>query len=171
LRVQGLELKVGMPGRGSGPRVPDMELQVVCLRGMGEPARAPLGMAEEESPQVWFEDYVEVWFDRCLRTLEFLTVAGLAIVVTAGAIYEICWILWGHFPPDRQSRMRDALNMLNGNWKVGLLLLIPLFYRTVRAFLQRAEEFAGIKAPRQPVTTHTGRLKPSSQDNSPSTGG
>jgi CMP-N-acetylneuraminic acid synthetase len=84
------------------------------------------------------------------------------------AIYETYCVLFGSPPSDRQMRMQNALTMLNGNWKIGLLLLIPLFYRTVRAFLQRAEEFAGIKAPREPVATRTGKLKPTLQDNSSS---
>lgn len=135
---------------------------------MGEPIRGLLELPEAEPSESWFERYVELWIDRCLKVLEFLIVAGLAIVVFTGAIYETCWVLWGSLPSDRQTRMQNALTMLNGNWKIGLLLLIPLFYRTVRAFLLRAEEFAGIKAPREPVATRTGKLRPASQGNSPS---
>jgi hypothetical protein len=45
--------------------------------------------------------------------------------------------------------------MANENWKIGLLLLVPLFYRTVRAFLERVEEFMGMKAPRTPILPST----------------
>ena len=134
---------------------------------MGEPITGVSNIPEAESSESWFERYVELWFDRCLRTLEFVTVAGLAIAVLTLATYETYWVLWGHLLADRQTRMQNVVGMLNGNWKIGLLLLIPLFYRTVRAFLQRAEEFAGIKAPREPVATHTGKLKPPLKDNSP----
>ncbi len=34
----------------------------------------------------------------------------------------------------RQERFATALNTLSDNWKVGLLLLVPLFYRTIRGF-------------------------------------
>ena len=134
---------------------------------MGESTKKPLESAETESSESWFERHVELWLDRVLKILEFLTVAGLAAVVFTSAIYETYWVLWGCLPSDRQTRMQSVLAMLNGNWKIGLLLLIPLFYRTVRAFLQRAEEFAGIKAPREPVATRTGKRKPPLPNNSP----
>lgn len=133
---------------------------------MGEPIKGILELPEEESSEPWFESNVELLFDRCLKVLEFLTVAGIAIVVIISAIYETSWVLWGCLPPDRQTRMQNALAMLNGNWKIGLLLLIPLFYRTVRAFLQRVEEVAGIKAPRLPSAERIRKIP--SQDNSPS---
>ncbi len=131
---------------------------------MNAPVKGLLELPEDESSESWFEKYVETYLDRLLRLLEFLTVAGLAIVIFAGAIYEMWWVLCGSLASDRQTRMQNALAMLNGNWKIGLLLLIPLFYRTVRAFLQRAEEFAGIKAPREPVATRVGKRKSSSED-------
>ena len=113
-------------------------------------------MREPQESESLFER-VELCLDRCLTILEFLTVAGLAIVVVTAAVYETCWVFWGCLQSDRQARMQTALDILNKNWKIGLLLLIPLFYRTVRAFLQRAEEFAGIKAPREPVAKRTGK--------------
>ncbi|HXL23237.1 MAG TPA: hypothetical protein VOA78_12265 [Candidatus Dormibacteraeota bacterium] len=68
---------------------------------------------------------MEPWLDRCLKVVEFATVAGLAGVVFTMAIYETYWVLWGGFSQDRQVRAQAALTMLNGNWKIGLLLLIP----------------------------------------------
>jgi|SRR5882724_1978242 len=135
---------------------------------MDGPSPKPPAPSEEESREPWFERSVEPWLDRCLKIVEFLTVAGLAGVVFTTAIYETYWVLWGFTPSDRQDRVQTVLGMLNGNWKIGLLLLIPLFYRTVRAFLQRAEEFAGIKAPRQPVASHIRKRKPASEHNSSS---
>lgn len=135
---------------------------------MDEPSPKLLESSEEESREPWFERSVEPWLDRCLKIVEFLTVAGLAGVVFTIAIYETFWVLWGCTPSARQDRVQTVLTMLNGNWKIGLLLLIPLFYRTVRAFLQRAEEFAGIKAPRQPVTSHIRKRKSALEDNSSS---
>jgi hypothetical protein len=114
--------------------------------------------ARKSESSSWFGD-LELCLDRSLNILEFLTVAGLAIVVITAAVYEACWVFWGCAESARQTRMQTALAVLNKNWKIGLLLLIPLFYRTVRAFLQRAEEFAGIKAPREPVTARRGNLK------------
>lgn len=38
------------------------------------------------------------------------------------------------------------LKALSANWQGLLLLLIPLFYRSIRAFLDRVEEAWGVKA-------------------------
>jgi len=127
----------------------------------------PNEVLETEPSESWFETSVEPVLDRCLRVLEFLTVSGIAFIVLTAAIYETGWVLWGFSPPDRQTRMQTALTVLNGNWKVGLLLLIPLFYRTVRAFLQRVEEFAGMRTSRAPVATRTGKREQPPKDDSP----
>ena len=37
------------------------------------------------------------------------------------------------------------MKMLNENWKVGLLILIPLFYRTIRMFLERVRKAFGME--------------------------
>ncbi len=63
----------------------------------------------------------------------------------------MCWVLKGPEYLSRQSRLQAILTMLSENWKIGLVLLIPLFYRTIRGFLERAEKFAGITAPHAPV--------------------
>jgi hypothetical protein len=64
--------------------------------------------------------------------------------------------LWG----GRQQRLADSLKMLNENWKVGLLILVPLFFRTIRAFLERVEKAFGMEAPRKPVATSEGTNPP-----------
>lgn len=115
--------------------------------------------AQDREP--WFKRRIEPFFDGSLRIVEFLTVIGIAIVILLVAFSEGYWILWGALGSDRQSRLQSVLSLLNGNWKIGLLLLIPLFYRTIRAFLERAEEFAGIKAPREALAM--GRAKPNPQ--------
>jgi hypothetical protein len=94
---------------------PDSNLlvEVVFLATMTETASAAPEPPEPEA-ESWFEAYAEPYFDRCIRTFEFLTVAGLAIAIGAGAIYEVAWVLWGHDPQLRQSRMHSALDMLNG---------------------------------------------------------
>jgi hypothetical protein len=37
------------------------------------------------------------------------------------------------------------LSVLSENWKALLLLLIPLFYRTIRTFLEEVQKFAGME--------------------------
>ncbi len=122
----------------------------------------------QTSSESWFERLIEPWLERCLKALEFITVAGLAIFISSVAIYLGGWVIWGSLPADRHTRTSQALSMLNENWKIGLILLIPLFYRTIRAFLERAEEFAGIKAPRQPVALQAGTPNPPPRDESTS---
>ena len=96
----------------------------------------------------WF-DKVEPWLDRVLKFLEVVIVLVLAVVILAVTGYEIVWVFRGNQWPS-QVRLEAALKALNENWKVVLLLLVPLFYRTIRGFLERVEEFAGAKAPRIP---------------------
>ena len=144
---------------------PSQISSMICLPSMSEPSKGILEPPEEESSDSWFESSLEPFFDRCLKALEFLTVAGIAAVVITSAIYEVSWVFWGCLPADRQTRMQNALTMLNGNWKIGLLLLIPLFYRTVRAFLERVERFAGMEAPRTPSAIGSAKPNPSAQAN------
>jgi hypothetical protein len=106
----------------------------------------------------WF-DKVEPWLDRILECLEVAMVFTLAIGILVATVYEVIWI----FPSDpstRQGRLAGVLRALNENWKAGLLLLVPLFYRTIRGFLERVEEFAGAKAPRIPESTSPEKPNP-----------
>ena len=45
--------------------------------------------------------------------------------------------------------MLALLTAVDENWKVVVLLAVPLFYRTVRRFLEQVEEFWGVKRPRR----------------------
>jgi hypothetical protein len=47
----------------------------------------------------------------------------------------------------RQARIIALMKGLNDNWKAALVLLVLLFYRTVRIFLEQAEEAWGVKRP------------------------
>ena len=49
-------------------------------------------------------------------------------------------------PLSGSNRIEAALKMLNENWKVGLLILVPLFYRTIRMFLERVRKVWGMEA-------------------------
>jgi hypothetical protein len=102
-------------------------------------------------PESWF-DKVEPWFDRILECLEVALVLVLALAILVATVYEVTWIARG-YQSDSQVRLAAALKALNENWKAELLLLVPLFYRTIRGFLERVEEFAGAKAPRRPKST------------------
>ena len=53
-----------------------------------------------------------------------------------------------------KSPLVAILTTLSENWKGLLLLLIPLFYRTVRTFLEKVKKFAGMETePEEKRTT------------------
>jgi hypothetical protein len=43
------------------------------------------------------------------------------------------------------SQQRDVIAFVAQNWKIVLVLMIPLFYQTVRTFLEEVQEAWGIK--------------------------
>jgi hypothetical protein len=104
-----------------------------------------------ETAESWF-DKVEPWFDRVLECVEVLMVLALGAGILTATLFEVIWTFHGD-PCGRHLHLEAALKTLNENWKAGLLLIVPLFYRTVRGFLERVEEFAGAKAPRKPKST------------------
>lgn len=114
-----------------------------------------------DASESWF-DKVEPWLDRVLECLEVAMVLVLAAGILVATGYEIIWIFNGD-PLTRQARLAAALRTLNENWKALLLLLIPLFYQTIRGFLERVEEFAGAKAPRTPKSTSPEKPNPPEQ--------
>ena len=85
--------------------------------------------------------------DRSSISGQTLLLSAAFVTGATSFVYEIGWVIFAG--ADRQLRLNDALKLLSNNWKAGVLLLVPLFYRTIRAFLERVEEVAGMKA-RQP---------------------
>jgi hypothetical protein len=105
--------------------------------------RAPMPSAEDSLS--WFDKF-ELFLDRCVRCGEAVIVLLLMLIVVAGLLYQTWWILWTT-ADCRQVRFAQSLKTIDDNWKVGLIILIPLFYRALRAFLERVEEVGGVKAP------------------------
>lgn len=97
-------------------------------------------------------DKLELFLDRCVSCGEAFIVLCLLLAIISVIVFESAWVLWpsseGH-----QARFNQVLKNLNDNWKVGLVILIPLFFRAIRAFLERLEEFGGIKAPHKVKTS------------------
>jgi hypothetical protein len=93
---------------------------------------------------------LEVYSDRTLKVCEILLVLSLTAALLGFIGYQVVWI-WRQCP---EERIKSTLTMLNENWKVGLLLLVPLFYRTVRMFLERVRKFLGMETrdPEQEIT-------------------
>jgi hypothetical protein len=109
----------------------------------------------------WF-DRVQPWFDHVLEFLEVLMVLVLAVGILVVTGYEVAWVVGGWLSPT-QPRLATVLKTLNENWKALLLLLVPLFYRTIRGFLERVEEFAGAKAPRKAKSASPQTVNPPEQ--------
>jgi hypothetical protein len=79
--------------------------------------------------------------DRTLKACEALLVIFLTAALLGFIAYQITWIV-ASCP---EERIKSTFTMLNENWKVGLLLLVPLFYRTIRMFLERVRKFLGME--------------------------
>jgi len=91
----------------------------------------------------------EQLFDRCLKVSEAAIVLAITAVFVLFVVREVLWIWFGCDPSVRQQHIEAALKMLNENWKVGLLILVPLFYRTIRMFrmfLERVRKVWGMEA-------------------------
>lgn len=83
------------------------------------------------------------WLDWLLRLTEPLVVLGITFVV----FYIGYTLVFGADQGSHQVRFNELLKAVNDNWKAGLILLVLLFYRTVRTFLEQAEEAFGVKRP------------------------
>jgi len=110
---------------------------------------------DEGKPNPWQQTYTWV-AENCspdgfLSLVETITVVVIAVVIYGVITYEFLWVAYGIELPSRPARLEAALKTFNENWKLGLLLLIPLFFRTIRKFMERVEEVAGMKA-RAPET-------------------
>jgi hypothetical protein len=82
------------------------------------------------------------------RVIEF----GLTLAVTYVAVYVGYWLVFGPAADPRHDRMLQLVKTISDNWKAFLLLGIPLFYRTVRTFMEEVQEAGGMKRRSQPAT-------------------
>lgn len=97
--------------------------------------------------------------DNFLKAVELMSVAAIAGAMWIAALFIGVWVLFGSGDAQK-ARLGKAINSINLNWKIGLLLLIPLFFRTIRTILERMEK--------GPLGTEFPRLKPTpSQQDAP----
>lgn len=80
--------------------------------------------------------------DWLLSVLERLLALGLAVAVI--------WAGYRLATGKATQNEQDTIFKLGENWKAALFLLIPLFYKTVRVFLEEVHEAFGMKRRRQP---------------------
>jgi len=83
------------------------------------------------------------WLDWLLSVVE----PAVVLAVTSVILYIVYWLVFGPEQDPRQARFRELIKGVSDNWKAGLVLLIILFYRTIRIFLEQAEEALGVKRP------------------------
>jgi hypothetical protein len=76
------------------------------------------------------------WMDIVLSILEPAIIVGITLL----AIYASCWLMFGNENSAQHIRMIRMVVLLNENWKVGLILLLLLFYRPIRIFLEQLEQ-------------------------------
>ena len=72
-----------------------------------------------------------------------VAVAERTVALTIAA--TVFYAGWSVFHGTADQSLKDTLKTFSENWRAFLLLLIPLFYRTVRTFLERVKKFAGME--------------------------
>jgi hypothetical protein len=73
----------------------------------------------------------------------------IVLAITFLASYSVYWLIFAPDQGSQQSRILALVSTINADWKAGLVLLLILFYRTVRMFLEQAEEAFGVKRRRK----------------------
>lgn len=95
-----------------------------------------------------------------LKALETVTLLGVFAASCYGGFALACADVHG----PRYARMIDLVHLFGENWKALLLILLPLFYRSTRTFVDEVQEVFGMKRPR--TTRPTART----QEENPPTG-
>lgn len=83
--------------------------------------------------------------DNCLRIAEAIIVLAITVAIFGLIVVEFWSVLLRGDSPPRQQRVESMLKTLNDNWKASLLLLVPLFYRTIRMFLEKVKRAWGME--------------------------
>jgi hypothetical protein len=92
-----------------------------------------------------------VWLNWLLSVAEPLIVLAAAYVIGYATYYAVFTDQQWH------GHIIATIKELNANWKAGIILLVILFYRTIRMFIEQAEYLWGVKKrlkgePLDPVT-------------------
>jgi hypothetical protein len=70
-----------------------------------------------------------------LAAVELATVISIAAFIG----YIVYGLMFSGGPPS-QTRAAEILEVLDANWRVLLIIVIPLFYRVVRKFIEELQE-------------------------------
>jgi hypothetical protein len=83
------------------------------------------------------------WLNWLLSVVEPLVV----LVITALVLYSAYWLVFGAGQDPHRIRLLELMRAVSDDWKAAVVLLLLLFYRTVRVFLEQAEEAFSVKRP------------------------
>jgi len=100
----------------------------------------------------------EAFSDKFLRFAELWTIIVLVTSIWIVALGTAFWITL--HPTDR---LVTVIKTINENWKAGLLLLAPVFYRTIRILLERMKKFPfgmEVQEPEEQQTAPTKKRSP-----------
>jgi hypothetical protein len=103
-------------------------------------------MADADTPS---SDQQQHWSDKWLRNGEAVVVLFITLATVLLIVYGLGWATFCG-QKAREVKLLDLSRELNNNWKILFILLVPLFYRSIRMFLERVEEAWGMKAPHKP---------------------
>lgn len=92
------------------------------------------------------------FLDWLVSVVERLLVLGLSYVI----FYFGYQLVRGKSVPDQFT----VLKFFADNWKIGIIVLIVLFYGTVRTFLEQVQEVWGMKRPLPLVSDKPEPLRP-----------
>ena len=97
-----------------------------------------------------------------VRRETFHAMEGLTVLAIFGVgMYVAYWLVRGGISDPHRIRVVDLLRTINDNWKAVLLLGIPLFYRTIRAFMERVRKVGGVETSRPADETEPTAIPPS----------
>ncbi len=90
-----------------------------------------------EKPNPLFRVRLDGW----LAVVERLTV----LAVLGFTFLSVLVVLFGAGENEFRSRLISFWRALDTHWRIGLIILFVLFYRTVRTFLEEVEEAYGMR--------------------------
>jgi len=87
----------------------------------------------------------ESWQNVSIRFCETILVLTIALCLFSFVCFEFWWNFLACNSIPRPARMEMTLKMLHENWKAGLLVLIPLFYRPIRTFAEKLKKMGSLE--------------------------
>jgi hypothetical protein len=83
-----------------------------------------------------------------LRCLDWLVSVAERLIVLglSGLVFHFGYHVWRGTLSADESKI---LPLLGQNWKIIFVLMVPLFYQTIRTFLEEVQEFWGMTRPKK----------------------